>query len=352
MADQSNGKFSVRLPFASACGHATIFYLVSISPIIPLSLFAFWNRPMEQGVRVVILVLTGVLVILSLCIFTGFLMKFLHPMTIAVRDLEIQSTGAEFVDSFSGMLASLSRTNSSIRTWEEHQYQLEILQKHANLKAFQSQISPHFLYNMLDTIRGQALEDGSVIVSDMIEALSLMMRYSISNSDSMVTLGVELKNIDNYIKIQQFRFGNRFKYTEHLDGLDNGLIEINIPKMTLQPIVENALVHGIESMLSGGEITLTVFNTQSRLVIQIADNGIGMDDKQLIQVRKNLQGLNDGANTGITNEKNTGIALTNVDTRLKLVFGNQYGLSIFSTLNAGTMVEITVPSSAKNGDGI
>ncbi len=216
---------------------------------------------------------------------------------------------------------------------------------------------------MLDAIRGQALEDGSEASSDMIEALSTMMRYVISNRDSMVTLGTEIKSVDNYIKIQQYRFGDRLIYHKNLDELDQGLIETKIPKMTFQPIIENAISHGVEPLFEGGEIRLRVFNTQSRIVIQITDNGQGMYPESLIALRRRLMtgevvkaappegtGSRDGAGSKDgkgSNEgkgsKGTGIALQNVNARLKLAFGSRYGLNVSSVAGMGTGVEINLP---------
>jgi two-component system sensor histidine kinase YesM len=229
-----------------------------------------------------------------------------------------------------------------MRTWEQQQRRLEILQKQADLQAYQSQISPHFLYNMLDAIRGQALEDGSTAASDMIESLSAMMRYVISNKDNMVTLGTEIKSVDNYIKIQQYRFGSRFVYNKYLDELDSGHIEMKIPKMTIQPIIENAISHGVEPMISGGEISLTVFNTQSRVIIQVADNGTGMDCERLAEVRRKL--LKGEVAAGTESGRGTGIALQNVNARIKLAFGDRFGISVSSTVGMGTSVEISLPA--------
>ena len=335
-----------RFPFSNDRNYAIYLRLSLVSPMLPLLLLVFLEQPVNQRIRVALLVVSSLMLIGAAFFHFRFLSKVLSKLASAVHELEQYYKVDDDDFPTASMLDSLVRLEQHVRSLGEQQQQQEILQKQANLNAFQSQINPHFLYNMLDTIRGQALEDGSIVTSDMIESLSRMMRYAISNNDSMVTLGVEFKNIDNYIKIQQFRFGNRFNYVKCLSEIDDSLISQKIPKLTLQPIVENAIFHGIESMVSGGEIKLMGFNTQSRLVIQISDNGNGMDEIQLDKVRRKLQNSDTVVDGSV--EKGTGIALANVNARLKLVFGSEYGISIFSTQNVGTMVEITIPINDGN----
>ena len=338
---------SLRTILASDLCHA-VFMLVSfISPILPLLLLVLSDQPVEHNRKMILLAVSGALLIVAICVFIRFFFGLFTIRGTVERVLEQYHKIRDPFEQTGDIHESLIKLDQYLHTWVEDKYRLEILQKQANLNAFQSQINPHFLYNMLDTIRGQALEDGSIITSDMIEALSRMMRYAISNKDSMVKLGVEIKSIENYIKIQQFRFVGRFQFFKCLDEIDNDLIDLDIPKMTLQPIVENAIFHGIESLISGGEIRLTGFNTQSLLVIQIADNGIGMDEIQLDEVRRKLRSPD--TDNGGSEKKGTGIALANVNARLKLVFGSRYGLSVFSTQNVGTMVEITIPITDRSG---
>jgi len=339
----------LRFPYPADLRLAILLCAASVLPLLPLLLLMLLD-PAGQSLRIALLVMTGLLLIGSICAAARMLFGIIRPLGTIIHDMEARNKTLDSVAPANNMLDALVRLSHYFRAWEEHQYRLEILQKQADLHAFQSQINPHFLYNMLDTIRGQALEDGSFVTSDMIEALSKMMRYAISNKDTMVKLGVEIKSIDNYIKIQQFRFGNRFQYIKRINELDNDLIELKIPKMTLQPIVENALFHGIESLLSGGEIVLKGFSTQSRLILQISDNGEGMEEDQLAEVRRKLQSID--METGNSEERGTGIALTNVNARLKLAFGSQYGLSVFSTRNVGTMVEITLPITGVGGDSL
>ena len=132
----------------------------------------------------------------------------------------------------------------------DHEYNALICQKQAEINALQSQINPHFLYNVLDSIRGQALSERSVELASMTEALATFFRYSISKKGNMVSLADEMKNVDNYLFIQRFRFGNKIEIIKKIE--DEELMNCLIPKLTLQPIVENAIYHGLEHRNYGG----------------------------------------------------------------------------------------------------
>lgn len=223
----------------------------------------------------------------------------------------------------------------------------EFFDKEAELTALQSQINPHFLYNTLESVRGQALIDGNIEIAKMMEALSAFFRYSISRKGSLVTLRDELNNIQNYMMIQRYRFNNRFSLEIFLDEEDEEAYEFRIPKLIIQPMVENAIFHGLEEKLEGGKVTIEIIVTEKNLIITVSDNGKGMDGKTLAE-------LNERIHTGMVAEEkngkrqtNTGIGLPNIHKRIQLLFGEEYGLSVYSTLNQGTDVEITVPVNSE-----
>lgn len=228
----------------------------------------------------------------------------------------------------------------------EREYATDILNKQAELDALQSQINPHFLYNTLDSIRGQALSEGAEDIADMTEALSTFFRYSISNRNNVVTLEEELENVRNYFMIQQFRFNNRFRL-EILPVPQELLNSCRLPKLTLQPILENTIIHGMEEKIGPGTIHIRVTWTDARTVITISDDGTGMSEETLLHLQEKLRGE---APVPLKRAKGSGIALTNVNRRIKLLFGSDYGLRVMSTLGIGTDVEITLPRSEGAGD--
>lgn len=226
------------------------------------------------------------------------------------------------------------------RSQQEYSYQL--LEKQAQMDAMQGQIQPHFLYNALDSIRGLAVEEHAARTADMAEALAVLYRSLIGRFSDLLTLEQEIQNIDNYVKIQQYRFGNRFSLEKDIGSpVSDMMMNYRLPKLTLQPIVENAIYHGIDKLAGSGVIRISAYTTQSRLVISIKDNGLGMDEATLLAMNRRLMEGEPGISESAS--KNNGIALDNVNARIKMLFGAQYGLTVFSTKNVGTEVQLSLP---------
>ncbi|WP_162300585.1 sensor histidine kinase [Anaerosacchariphilus polymeriproducens] len=215
----------------------------------------------------------------------------------------------------------------------------------AQYLALQNQINPHFLYNTLEAIRADALVAGSNTIAQTAEALATFFRYTISEVESLVTLEDELDNVKNFFIIQQYRFGKKLDMRVHVLEEDMTVFQSCIPKLTLQPIVENAICHGLERKLGGGVIQIEIEHTKSNLFIHIRDNGKGMDELCLEEINSKLK-QQDRIYDHPTSRQG-GIALWNVNTRIKLLFGEKYGINIYSTLNVGTHVKITLPYIAK-----
>lgn len=227
-----------------------------------------------------------------------------------------------------------------------HDYERELLMKQANISMLQGQINPHFLYNALECIRGQALLENCSDIADAAQALSLFFRYSISSPNDFVTLSEELGNVKNYVTIQQYRFKNRFTLEIQTDSGD--ISNALVPKLLLQPIVENSILHGFENQTEGGRITLSVFCSKYHLRILISDNGQGMDTETLALLTEQIN----HPDTRLTPDstRRFGIALANVNKRIQLFFGPEYGLSICSCPGNGTDVEIIVPVRYSSGN--
>ena len=218
--------------------------------------------------------------------------------------------------------------------------------KQAELTASQSQINPHFLYNTLDSIRGQALMDDHEEIAKMVEALGAFFRYSISRKGTLVTLRDEIANINNYMLIQRYRFNNRFSLEIIIDEEDEVAYDFKIPRLIIQPVVENAIFHGLEEKLEGGKVVIEVIVTDRHLILTISDNGKGISKEELERINARIHSadkrLEDGEEV---RQRNTGIALPNIHKRIQLLFGEEYGVNVYSTLGQGTDVEITVPAN-------
>ena len=217
-------------------------------------------------------------------------------------------------------------------------YAADILKKQAEINYLQRQINPHFLYNCLESIRGNALVVEAEGIAEMTEALATFFRYSISQKGSMVTLEEELDNVNNYFIIQQYRFNNRFHVDYEYDR-DIDLSQYYLLKLTIQPIVENALFHGLETKTGPGNVNIRITLTDRRLIINITDNGVGISEDRLAEIHRRLA-------EGMAEEDSGakgGIALTNVNKRIKLSFGETYGVYITSIVDYGTDVELVLP---------
>ncbi|MEN1760296.1 sensor histidine kinase [Anoxynatronum sibiricum] len=221
---------------------------------------------------------------------------------------------------------------------------IEGSKKHAEYLALQNQINPHFLYNTLEGIRSEALIEGVDSIANMTEALATFFRYTISNVDKLVSLEDEIANVENYYLIQKFRFGEKLNFhTEYQveQGEEKEILKAKIPKLTLQPVFENAIFHGVERKMGVGMLALKIQATQKRLMIVISDNGVGIEENRVRSLNKKLRGAS--LEYMKEDKSQAGIALLNVNNRIKLIFGDEYGVYIYSRVGAGTDVEITMP---------
>ncbi|GAA4655033.1 hypothetical protein GCM10023142_21710 [Anaerocolumna aminovalerica] len=218
----------------------------------------------------------------------------------------------------------------------------KLSKKQAEYLALQNQINPHFLYNTLEGIRSEALCAGMDGVANMTEALGTFFRYTISNVDHLVTLEDELYNIQNYYMIQQYRFGDRLNVSVEYEEEEKDVLMLLLPKLTLQPIVENSIYHGIERKIGKGNLRIKIQSTTDRLIIVISDDGLGIEKEQLDLLNKKLRSTYLEDVTQLKG-KQGGIAIVNVNNRIKLLFGDEYGIYITSTIHVGTDVTITLP---------
>ena len=223
----------------------------------------------------------------------------------------------------------------------DEQSMVRLSTKQAELLALQNQINPHFLYNTLEAIRSDALCAGIDSIANTTEALATFFRYTISDMGSLATVEAELDNIENYFRIQQYRFGEKFTM-DVAYSQDDDILSLKLPKLTLQPIVENAIFHGLESRAEGGKIDISLEITERSLYISVRDNGIGIPPEKLEEINDKLEhvSLSGGSETS---HKKGGIALNNIARRIRLLFGEDYGLHIYSVSGMGTDVRLKIP---------
>lgn len=221
----------------------------------------------------------------------------------------------------------------------ESRYSAKVEDRQSKINSLQSQINPHFLYNTLECIRSEAVCQGCESIAKMAKALGSFFRYSISRKENVVTVQDELNNIQHYIMIQNYRFEDKFLFRVEIEPEDEEAYICQIPKMTLQPIVENAVFHGLETKQGDCYVIIRIRMTRNLLLITVSDNGIGMNETQLEKLHEGLEKERNGEGSAHGN----GIALYNVNQRLKLLFGESYGLHVYSMEGEGTDVEIQMP---------
>lgn len=244
------------------------------------------------------------------------------------------------VEAFNGMLDEIDHLNHNVFRSYTRMYELEMTAKQAELNYLRSQINPHFLYNTLELICGLSLAgDNSQEIVEVVRALGSMLRYSIKGSD-LVTLRQEIEVTRNYLKIQLKRFEGRFRVEYDFQEETLGA---QTPKMILQPLVENAIGHGLEERLEPGTLRLSSRVAQDGgLLLCVEDDGLGIRPEVLEQLQDKLEKGSGGTNQSAAS-KTTGIGLTNVNSRVRLYYGNAYGLKIESEWEKGTRVAIRLP---------
>ena len=217
-------------------------------------------------------------------------------------------------------------------------YRSELAQKTAEMEALQAQINPHFLYNTLDAINWMLIERDAWDISDIVVALGSLMQYTMDTSTATVPLHLEYAYIEDYLRMQKCRLTHRLEYRLLLD---ESLRELEVPKLILQPLVENAIQHGVEPRSGGGRVEICSRQEGNRALLSIRDNGPGMSEGQLRQLM----------DPEIPLSGSTGIGVHNVRRRLKLYFGGRCRFEICSAPEQGTEILITIDLIADRKEG-
>jgi two-component system sensor histidine kinase YesM len=250
-------------------------------------------------------------------------MKKVEKGDMSVRvDIDSRDEIGDLGESFNVMTERLDMSLKRIIIEQEEK-------RNSELNALRAQINPHFLYNTLDSIIWMAECKQTEEVVEMTSALSKMLRASINRQNESATLKLELQNAENYLKIQKFRYSNKLDYEINIDEKLHNKKAVHL---VLQPLVENSIYHGIKNKKDGGKIIINAFEKDELIFIQVIDNGVGMSTELADSLLKNER------------ENDKGIGIYNVDRRIKLLFGDEYGLDIKSQLQKGTTITIKIPN--------
>lgn len=242
------------------------------------------------------------------------------------------SFSCESKDEIGALSSYFNRMVAQVQKLIQDVYQEQNLKQKAELKSLRMQINPHFLYNTLESINWMARIKGVPEIGDMVKALGDLMRVSISGDD-FITVDEEMRNVNNYLMIQKFRYGDRF---EVVTDISRDILGVKIPKLTLQPIVENAIVHGLEEKVGSGRIMISGALKEGKVLIRVDDDGVGMDEARAAAILTGDEGAGQA-------DGRTHIGILNVDRRVKLYYGREYGIAVASVPGAGTRVEISLP---------
>ncbi|KQX46702.1 cache domain-containing sensor histidine kinase [Paenibacillus sp. Root444D2] len=307
------------------------WYLVSTIPS------SYLNKE-TRAIVPYMLIVTAICLLFSLLltfVISGSISNPLQRLTLSMKQLASGNLQASNEDSSHDEIGFLSnRFNTmvlQISDLVEQTKNEQIKKREFELQMLQAQINPHFLFNTLNSLKWTAMLNQATSVSDGLGALAELLRNTIVDTKEMISLRSELTNIDNYIVIQRLRYGATFE-VEH--RIDEGLLEIGILKFILQPIVENAIIHGLEESADNNKIVITAIRLEGHIQISIMDNGKGMEPQK-------AHHLLDSANKAKQRLSNIGIS--NVNERIKLHFGDEYGITIQSEVGVGTTVSLIMP---------
>lgn len=253
----------------------------------------------------------------------------------------------ELVSAFNKMKHSTEGYINTLKTNNEmaellHKEEMERVEMEkqldtARLDLLKSQINPHFLFNTLNMIGCMAKLEDAATTERMIYSMGNLFRYNLKTSEQFVPLEQELKVVQDYVYIQQMRFGSRIQYDSSIE-VDAG--KIIIPAFTLQPVVENAIIHGLSKKESGGRLYVRIWQDGSRAVISVADTGLGMEEEQRIKLEEALRGRK---------TSRVGIGLGNIYKRIHILYENG-DMRIYSRAGCGTVVQMMIPQAEQTQD--
>lgn len=303
--------------------------------IIPNSAVFHDLEAQMSGYIVIILLLAVAFVFLGLAL-SRMIIRYINSLILQMEmlqagnyDISVPRYGINELDALSDIF---KKTASKIGYLINEVYTNELLLREAELKALQAQINPHFLFNTLLCISWNAKANGDEKTSQMIDALSELLNSKISFSEnSKVTVAYEIEHVNFYLFLQKARFGDNLRF--HVD-IPQEVSPLFIPKLCLQPIVENAVVHGLENKAGMGYVNVTAKIIDDMLLFSVTDNGVGMDPSKTDLESKEAQGIQPGHHN---------IGLRNTNQRIKHLYGEHYGITIRSNASYGTLVAIRLP---------
>ncbi len=256
-------------------------------------------------------------------------------------------------DELGQLVSSFNSMIYTIKTLIVEKYEERIARNNAEFKYLQAQINPHFIYNTLQTISSMAVVKKVPEISSVSKGLAKILRYSVNTKNKIISIREELENLTCYLDIQKLRFKEFLNY--EID-IDEEVLSYGIIKLALQPIVENAITHGIEPKGENGLVKITGKCLNGCIVLEITDNGAGMTKEEIEQLMRHIVSTEEEENL-LQRSGNSNIGLRNINFRIKLVYGQEYGLAVDSRKDEGTAITVKIPArqaegGEKNDEGI
>lgn len=319
----------------------TIFAIHSMP--LEMDLFAYIpNRTIYSQLRIYQNIFFGcltIVVILMACYLYVIYAMISSPIKTLVTNLEQMETGDLNVrirerreDEFGYVYIAFNRMAESLQNQMEINYKQKLLTQQSQLKYLQSQINPHFLYNSFFSMYRMAKDEDYESIVEFSSYLSEYYRYITKSAENDVELRMETEHAERYARIQEMRFKRRLRVT--VEKLPNRYEKLVVPRLILQPLLENAFEHGLNNVEKGGFLHIWYEAKENRLLIHVQDNGAGMDEEKLDEMRRHF------AQRGEAVEN----ALYNINSRLKIRFGNAYGIEIESREGQGTLCSLVLPA--------
>ncbi|NLG87801.1 MAG: sensor histidine kinase [Clostridiaceae bacterium] len=312
--------------------NGTDWRMISFIPAVEYEKDIIWLR---NWITLIIIVCCLLSVAFSVAISRGISkpVRDLSKMMLEIGDgdFSVYST-YDSKDEIGVLSRHFNEMVSQVKKLIQKVYEEELLKQKAELKSLRMQINPHFLYNSLESINWMARIRGVPEIGKMVKALGDLMRASISGDD-FITVGEEINNIENYLIIHKFLYGDKIEV--NID-IKPEIEKFKIPKLILQPIVENAIVHGIENMVGNGIINISGAVSGDIIMLTVTYNGLGINEERIKTI------LSAPEHSGRTNG-HTNIGLKNVDRRIKIYYGEEYGVRIESKEGRGTKVTLSFP---------
>lgn len=292
---------------------------------------------------VTIIVIVSLISMFSIILISYYLTKPIRKLSKDIEQNSVKFDEEVIVkDEIWDISIHLKKIYQELITQNEIRYYLEMKTNKAQFEALQSQINPHFLYNTLGTINSIAIIEKVPLIAELSKSLANMFRYNISKNTDFVTLKDELNHINNYLNVQLIRFDGMI---EKEINVDESLLSCKVVKFMLQPIIENCFIHAFKDLdEEKGILRVVGYQQDLSVIIYVEDNGVLINQEKLNQMNKLL----DETEVEVTNQQNKGIGLSNVNSRIKLAFGNEYGLSFQSLQTKGLRVIIRLPFEAMN----